>query len=185
MRKRSESCRPGSFIFLSGKRDRNLRKTSFVDSGKNEAERGQEIHANAQTAAVPLETPSSLETPRLLQDLELEPREQALARIRTSRQALSDRKSPNELDGLAFLQSKRQGFEGKERKNVRGNAGTNSELLSRVGCDLRGPLLSHKKTERDLEEVIVRDREESGETEKRTENSLRALTFEDPSSPGP
>ena len=86
MTKRSESWRPGSFIFLSGERDRNLRETSFVDSGTNEAaiERGQEIHANAQTAAIPLETPSPLETLRLLQDLEFEPREQALARIRTS-----------------------------------------------------------------------------------------------------
>lgn len=159
MTKRSESWRPGSFIFLSGERDRNLRETSFVDSGTNEAaiERGQEIHANAQTAAIPLETLSPLETPRLLQVLELEPREQALARIRTSRRALSDRKSPNGLDGLAFLQTKRLGFEGKERKNVRVNAGANSELLSRVGCV----------------------------SDKRKENVMRALTFEDPSSPAP
>ena len=78
MRKRSESWRPGSFIFVAGERDRNLRETSFLDSGTNEAERGQEIHANSQTATRPLETRSPLETPRLLQDLELEPREQAV-----------------------------------------------------------------------------------------------------------
>ena len=135
--------------------------------------KGQEIHTNTQTSARPLETPSPLETPRLLQDLEFEPREQALPRIRTSRQALFDRKSPNGLDGLAFLQTKRLGFEGKERKNVRVNTGTNSEVEARGGCVLRGHLLSHKETERDLEEVIARDREESGETAKRTEKDRK------------
>jgi len=129
--------------------------TSFLDSGTNEDERGQEIQDNAQTVETPnpLEMPSPLETSRLLQDLELEPREQALPRIRTSRQALSDRKAPNGLDGYKGL-----GFKGKA---------------------------SERETERDLKEVLARDREESGETETRTENALRALTLEDPSSPAP
>ena len=68
---------------------------------------------------------------------------------------------------------------------MRVNAGRNSELLARVGCEFRGPLLSHKETERDLEEVVTRDRQDSGETEKRTETALRALTLENPSSPAP
>jgi hypothetical protein len=53
------------------------------------------------------------------------------------------------------------------------NTGTNSELQARGGCVLRGHLLSHKETERDLEEVIARDREESGETAKRTEKDRK------------